>query len=145
MTGTDLDRDARADITDVLVRYASGVDRRDWARFRTCFTSDCEADYGDIGVWRDLDEITDFMERSHALCGRSLHRITNVSIDAADACGAQARCYVDAVIMGPDNRSGMRVCGFYDDDLVHTDSGWRIARRRYTMVHMEPVGDAVIL
>ena len=50
MTGTDLDRAARGDIAEVLVRYATGIDRRDWTLFRTCFTDDCDADYGDIGT-----------------------------------------------------------------------------------------------
>jgi SnoaL-like domain len=54
----ELDVRARLDIADVLVRYASGIDRRDWALFRSCFTDDCMADYGDIGVWHGADEIT---------------------------------------------------------------------------------------
>ena len=37
------------DVADLLVRYATGIDRRDWALFRTCFTGDCEVDYvGDV-------------------------------------------------------------------------------------------------
>ena len=30
----------RADITEVLLRYATGIDRRDWATFRTAFSED---------------------------------------------------------------------------------------------------------
>ncbi len=145
MTKSDVDRAVRADVADVLVRYASGIDRRDWVRFRTCFTDDCEADYGDVGTFHNVDEITDWMERAHELCGHSLHRITNVSVEAVGENNVLARCYVDAIIMGPDNQSGMRVSGFYDDELVHTDSGWRIARRLYTMVHMESVGEGVTI
>ena len=37
--------------------------------------------------------------------------------------------------MGADDAGGAHAAGFYDDDLVRTDDGWRIARRRYTMVH----------
>jgi len=33
-------------ITDVLVRYATGIDTKDWTLFRTCFTNDVSADYG---------------------------------------------------------------------------------------------------
>ncbi len=42
-----IDREVRQDIAEVLVRYATGIDRRDWALLRSCFTDDCEADYGD--------------------------------------------------------------------------------------------------
>ena len=60
----------RQDISDVLIRYASGIDGRDWALFRTVFTADCDVDYGDIGHWRSVEEITDFMDRAHAMAGR---------------------------------------------------------------------------
>ena len=36
-----VDREIRADVADLLVRYASGIDRRDWALLRSCFTDDC--------------------------------------------------------------------------------------------------------
>ena len=47
------------------------------------------------------------------------------------------RCYVDAIVMGPDNLTGIRAVGCYDDELVDTDDGWKIARRRFTMVHLD--------
>ncbi|HXY93327.1 MAG TPA: nuclear transport factor 2 family protein [Acidimicrobiia bacterium] len=131
-----LDREARQDVADVLVRYATGVDRRDWALFRTCFTDDCEADYGDIGVWRGVDEITDWMEQSHAACGHTLHRITNQAVwPSGDGVGA--RSYVDAIIMNGDNVTGVRAVGYYDDELVRTGDGWKIARRHFTMVLLQ--------
>jgi 3-phenylpropionate/cinnamic acid dioxygenase small subunit len=134
-----LSRDDRDEINDVLVRYAIGIDRRDWALFRTCFTSDCEADYGAIGVWHGVEEITEWMEARHAPCGFTLHRLTNVVVASSDV-GATARSYVDALVLGPDNRSGTQGVGIYDDDLVRTAEGWRIARRTFTMVLRRRVG-----
>ena len=132
-----VDRDIRQDVSEVLVRYATGIDRRDWALFRTCFTDDCHADYGDIGVWDGADAITEFMEKSHAALGHTLHRITNQAI-THNGSGVSARSYVDLVAMTPDNRGGMSAVGYYDDELVQTDRGWKIARRRYTMVRLAP-------
>ena len=127
------------EVADVLVRYATAIDRRDWALFRTCFTDDCDADYGDIGRWHGIDAITDWMARTHEPCGHTLHRITNVAVtDHGDT--VTARSYVDALIMFGDNERGTRAAGFYDDELVHADGGWRIARRTFTMVHAERVG-----
>ena len=131
-----LDQQSHQDIADLLVRYATGIDRRDWKLFRSCFTDDCEADYGEIGTWHGADEITDWMRRSHEPCGHTLHRITNVAI-ATDGDGVSARSYVDAVVMFGDNVSGTRAVGFYDDDLVRADGAWKIARRRYTMVLLQ--------
>ena len=96
----DLDRDARQEIADVLVRYATGIDTRDWDLFRTCFTPDCLAEYADIGTWEGVDAITAFMTDSHAGMGPTLHRITNQAI-SAEVDGATARSYVDAISRRP--------------------------------------------
>lgn len=133
------ERDDRQDICDLLVRYATGIDRRDWPLFRTVFTDDCELDYGEIGNWKGVDAVADFMEKVHALAGHTLHRLTNQAI-AIDADSATACTYVDGLIMAGDNNSGVNAIGFYDDEVVRTVAGWRIARRRYTQVRITTVG-----
>ena len=35
----------RLEIDDLLTRYATGVDRKDWDLWETCFTSDAFIDY----------------------------------------------------------------------------------------------------
>ncbi|MQY28734.1 nuclear transport factor 2 family protein [Nocardia aurantia] len=135
-----VDREIRADVTDVLIRYATSVDRRDWDLFRTCFTDDCTADYGEIGVFHDVEGFTERWALVHSHCGPSVHRITNCDIVIGES-GATARCYVDAVVMTPDGRTGSHAVGFFDDELVETARGWRIARRRYTMVLLHTIGN----
>ncbi|HTY30830.1 nuclear transport factor 2 family protein [Mycobacterium sp.] len=135
------ERDDRQDISDLLVRYATGIDRRDWALFRTVFTADCELDYGVIGAWKGVDAVTDFMERVHALAGHTMHRLSNHAI-TVNGDKAAARTYIDGLIMAPDNTSGVNAIGFYDDEIVRTEDGWRISRRRYTQVRLTTVGSA---
>lgn len=125
----------RQDISDLLVRYATGIDRRDWPLFRTVFTPDCHCDYGPIGVWDGIDAVTEFMDAAHAQAGHTLHRITNQVIDV-DGDRATARSYVDVWVMAADNASGVNASGFYDDDIVRTADGWRIARRTFTSVRI---------
>jgi 3-phenylpropionate/cinnamic acid dioxygenase small subunit len=132
------DREARQDIAEVLVRYATGIDRRDWDLFRTCFTDDFRGDYGDLGSWQDVDGITDYMVTSHERMGHTLHRLSNIAV-TVDGDAAEARSYVDAVIMAPDGGSGVNAVGFYDDRLRRTGDGWRIAERHFTMVHVRPM------
>jgi 3-phenylpropionate/cinnamic acid dioxygenase small subunit len=139
VSAPQVDRETRQDVAELLVRYATGIDRRDWSLFRSCFTDDCEADYGDIGRWRDADALTSWMKQSHAACGHTLHRITNQAVER-DGDAVAARSYVDAVVMGPDNATGVRAIGYYDDRLRQGDDGWRIARRTFTMVLLQPVG-----
>ncbi|HEV7583401.1 MAG TPA: nuclear transport factor 2 family protein [Mycobacterium sp.] len=133
------ERDDRQDISDLLVRYATGIDRRDWSLFRTVFTDDCELDYGEIGTWQGVDAVTDFMDTTHAMAGHTLHRLTNQAI-TLDGDKASARTYVDAVIMFGDNQSGVNAWGFYDDEIVRSADGWRIARRRFTQVRITTFG-----
>jgi 3-phenylpropionate/cinnamic acid dioxygenase small subunit len=133
------ERDDRQDIFDLLVRYATGIDRRDWPLFRTVFTDDCELDYGEIGRWTGVDAVADFMEQVHALAGHTLHRLSNQAI-AVDGDQATARTYIDGLILAADNNSGVNAIGFYDDEMVRTPAGWRIARRRYTQVRITTIG-----
>jgi 3-phenylpropionate/cinnamic acid dioxygenase small subunit len=130
------DADVQRAVGEVLVRYATGIDTRDWDLFRTCFTDDCEADYGDIGVWHGAGEITEWMRDSHAPAGLTMHRITN-QVVTQHGDGVRARSYVDAIVMGSDNVHGSRACGYYDDELVLTGGTWKIARRRFTMVLLQ--------
>lgn len=131
-------REDRQDIRDVLIRYATGIDRRDWPLFRTVFTDDCELDYGEIGHWRGVDAVVEFMVAAHEMAGHTLHRITNQAV-SVDGDAATAQAYVDALIMSQDNTSGVNAAGFYDDELVRTDTGWRIRRRRFTTVMVRTV------
>ncbi len=108
--------------------------------FRTVFTDDCELDYGEVGSWQGVDAVTEFMQQAHALAGHTMHRLTNQVI-TVNGDSAQARTYVDALIMLADNSSGVNAVGFYDDDLVRTPTGWRVARRRFTQVRVATVGD----
>ena len=115
--------DPRLDISDLLVRYATGIDRRDWPLFRTVFTDDCELDYGEVGTWKGVDAVTDFMEQTHAMAGRTMHRLTN-----------------QAITVDGDKQAGVNALGFYDDEIVRTPEGWRIARRRFTQVRLTTFG-----
>ncbi len=132
------DRHDRQDIAEVLHRYATGIDRRDWELFATAFTDDCELDYGEIGTWNGADAVVEVMTQMHALAGPTMHRLSNLVI-TVDGDTAQARTYVDGIILGPDSQAGVNALGFYDDRLVRTDAGWRISRRTFTKVRLTPI------
>jgi 3-phenylpropionate/cinnamic acid dioxygenase small subunit len=134
------EREDRLDIADVLVRYATGIDRRDWPLFRTVFTDDCVLDYGEVGSWKGVDAITEFMQQAQSMAGHTMHRLTNQVI-TVDGDTAQSRTYVDALIMMEDSNSGVNAAGFYDDELVRGDDGWRVARRHFIQVRVAQVGD----
>jgi hypothetical protein len=121
----------RADIIDVLVGYATGIDRRDWALFRSLWTDDVDADYGRIGHFRSAEQITEFMAASHARMGSTWHRLSNFDVDV-QGDSATARTYLHAVLNvdKDDPDAWLDVIGHYDDTLVRTPAGWKICRRR---------------
>src|SRR5262249_48598362 len=90
------------------------------------------------------DEITAWMRDMHEPLGPTLHRITNQAV-RPDGERAVSRCYVEALVMMPDNASGTRATGYYDDELVRADEGWKIARRRFTMGLLQLVPDGSII
>ena len=129
------DREDRHDIGELLLRYATGIDRRDWALLRSVFTADCTLDYGAIGHWDGVDAVVEFMRQAHAAAGHTLHRITNPVI-TLHGDRAETRCYVEGLVMVADNTSGVNATGYYDDDIIRTDDGWRIRRRCFTTVRI---------
>jgi ketosteroid isomerase-like protein len=48
-------------VSQTLYRYASSVDKKDWARLRTLFTDDATARYGDYPPLDGADAIVQFV------------------------------------------------------------------------------------
>ena len=74
------------------------------------------------------------MEGAHRQMGATLHRITNIVVESRND-EIVARSYVDAIL--PEAAQGgvtHRAAGYYDDCLVRTSDGWKISRRKFTMV-----------
>ncbi|OAA27737.1 SnoaL-like domain-containing protein [Frankia sp. EI5c] len=119
-------------IREVLIRYSTGIDRRDWPLFRTCWTPDAEADYGHLGHFSGADAITELMVAAHRDLGSTRHQLSNFVIEV-DGDRATASTYVHAVLMlsTSDPNAWIDVVGGYEDDLVRTPEGWRISRRAF--------------
>ena len=137
-----LTTDEKAEIVELLYRYATSLDDRDFVLFRSMWTDDCDIEYEEVGAWQGVDAFTKFMDDIHANCGWSQHRIMNPVVRVEDGV-VRARSYVDAIVMVSE-RKAMRAIGHYDDELVPTPDGWKIARRRFVKRHMRiaPIDEA---
>lgn len=124
----------RHDIIDVLVRYATGIDSKRWALFRTCFTDDVHADYGvDVVVCDGADALTTWMEATHRDMPATNHMMTNFVVEV-DGDHATATTYVHVVLVLDAARSrSVDAVGTYHDRLVRTAEGWRISDRRFVL------------
>jgi SnoaL-like domain len=130
-------------IAEVLIRYATGIDQRDWDLFRTCWTPDVVADYGEIGQFNGVDALTDFMFAAHDGMGPTHHRLTNFAVDI-DTTGdrADVRSYVHAVLIAVpgDSASWVDALGHYDDVFTRTADGWRISDRTVHIARVMTAG-----
>ena len=117
-------------IAEVLVRYATGIDSKDWPLFRSCWTDEIDVDYQQLGRFTSADALTEVMTRLHENMGPTYHRLSNFVI-AVDGDRATARSYVHAVLMlqSDDSTNWVDALGHYDDVFVRTQGGWRIRER----------------
>jgi hypothetical protein len=121
----------RNDIIDTMSRYASGIDRRDAALYRSCFTDDLEVDVSGNGFEQMTADA--WVARALQLVGTfqtTQHIITNHTLAIT---GDEASCaaYLQAQHWNPENF--LLVGGHYDDKLVRTPDGWRICRLQLTI------------
>ena len=118
----------RLAISDVLIRYATALDGRDWELLASCFTDDATLDYDTSGTYgRDA-----FVEHCRAGLARmkaTQHCVTNHVI-STDGDRAHSTSYVIAQHVR-ENDVTFTLGGAYSDDLVRVGTGWRIAGRRF--------------
>ena len=132
-----LTSDERFEILDLMHRYSTGIDTRDWALFQSVFTGDAHVDFG-FAQWTGAKAFTTFMSDTHDPAGRTLHRMTNTIITSTDPL--TVRTYGDALVLQADNTTGTIANAWYDDELTRTDAGMRIGRRTVHMISMRNVG-----
>lgn len=121
----------RQHITEVLYRYASALDGRDWDLLRSCFTEDAIADYLDLGgVKEGIEEIVALCDGALSGLDSSQHLIGNPRVEIAGD-RATASCYLQAqhYLVSPSGANTFLVGGTYVDRLVRTPDGWRIEHR----------------
>ena len=129
MTETLADRIA---IDDVLTRYATAVDARDWDLYRSVFTADAVIDYTSSGGIRGgVTEVTTWLSDALSIFSMSQHLVTNRDIRVTGDTATSRSYFYNP--MGRTKRNGtlelMFVGGFYRDKLRRTADGWRIAER----------------
>ncbi len=118
----------RTEITDVLYRYASCIDRRDTEGVRAVLADDLEAQYGNgpplhggatVAAW--IDEMTqDCLWQHHFL-----------SVYHVDVEGDRAKALVyhtSHQLFAGDPESVHVLIGRYHDELERGTDGWRISK-----------------
>jgi hypothetical protein len=122
----------RLEIQDLLTRYCKAIDTKDWSLLDTCFVPDAHVDYTSSGgVAGAYPEVRAWLAQVLPNFPMSQHTIGNfdVSIDG-DRASSKVHFYNP---MGRPKADGTLslfwIGGFYVDELVRTQDGWRIAKR----------------
>lgn len=122
-----MDRQALADriaVEDLLTRYATAVDRRDWEQYRSIFTADAEIDYTSAGgIAGTVDEIVGFLSTSLEMFEMTQHLVSNIDLEVnGDSATVTAMFNNPMRLTGGDT---WFTGGWYHHDLVRTPDGWR--------------------
>ena len=121
----------RATITDVVNRYATGLDRRDWPLLRSIFTDDIDMEYTSVGIKPGRYSADKWVRNSEVLFagfGPTQHTLTNHAI-TLEGDKAHAVVYMRAEhfiedLAPAENR--WTIGGYYTVDLIRAPAGWKI-------------------
>lgn len=130
---TDARATDRYEIEQLLYRYAWMADQRKWELMDSVFAPGGTIDYtstgGKSGAYRPTLE---WLDRALAAWPLNLHFINNIHVEFHAPEVASSRCYFFAP-MGRKREDGSQEvitnAGYYFDDLVKGEDGWRISKR----------------
>jgi hypothetical protein len=132
----------RAAISDVLLRYATGVDTRDWPLLRSCFTDEIETGFatvpGSVSQRIKADDWVELVRRTLSRMQATQHMITNHVI-TLDADEATCVAYVQARHHLPNDTGGndQVMYGYYTNRFLRCADGWKIRTRKLTVTWNE--------
>ena len=128
MTSGDLTVADKLELHELNCRYADLIDHCDWAGLAEIFTTGATFDITSPGRSRflvGLDAIQHYME--HEARHPAAHHITNVYVDQGEDGSIQLHT---RLLLVQHDRAAES--GEYNDDVVRTAEGWRVAARAYT-------------
>jgi 3-phenylpropionate/cinnamic acid dioxygenase small subunit len=124
----------RLEIEDLLTRYATGVDTKDWDLWESCFTPDAHIDYSAFGgATGGVKEVRAWLAEVMTRFAATQHLVTNrdIRLDGDRATARSGFYNPMAIRTGEgDQRVLFFDGGYYCDELVRTPDGWRIETRR---------------
>ena len=144
------DFEDKAAIIEILNLYAFALDAHRWDLFDRIFTDDVITEVGPAGAaWRDLDTLTREFAAFHKTLDNHQHTMMGHVVHV-DGDKALALTYGNWLLVRNSAEGGPTWLGtgWYDDELIRTERGWRIRHRIARLVSYsgnpnvpEPVGE----
>lgn len=130
----------RIAIADLLARYSTAIDTKNFALLDDVFTEDGIGDYSAAGGIRgNRAEIKDWLGAALGIFSVVQHLVTNVTVEL-DGDRATSTCYLFNPLgwAAEGGRTEMLFCGgIYRDRLVRTPKGWRIRERVIETLYLD--------
>lgn len=128
----------RLEIQECLYRYARAIDTRDFDLLSTVFTADALIHY-DIaeGIKLHRGEMITWLRNALQIFAATQHVISNPQIEL-DGDIARSTCYLTGTHVQEKLDGGDSLVvegGFYTDDHVRSEAGWRIQRRTLRRIY----------
>lgn len=118
----------RLDIAANLSRYTYGCDTKDYDLIASAFTADASIDYDSLPPFeRGLPDFIESCRQTLTQLKSTQHFVGNLDVNV-DGDRAHCTSYVQATHVA-DNGHMFVGAGRYDDDLIRTPDGWKIAAR----------------
>jgi len=117
-------------IIAVVNLYAFAVDTQRWELFDRVFTEDAHLDFGGGYGWNDRASLKRDFALAHGMFKSTQHVTTNHLV-TIETDRAHCISYVTGHFLRdlPGGTAMFESGGWYDDSLVRTAEGWRIAER----------------
>ncbi|HJQ15823.1 MAG TPA: aromatic-ring-hydroxylating dioxygenase subunit beta [Allosphingosinicella sp.] len=152
------DTSFREEVLDLVSREARYLDRRLWDEWLDLYVDDAVFW---VPAWKDEENLTADPDREvsmmyydgrirlseriwRARSGQSLastplhrtmHSISNIALEQSDVATASLSSNWSTHIFDPKDKSQHVLFGFYEHGLVHTETGWKIARKKIVILN----------
>jgi ketosteroid isomerase-like protein len=120
----------RIALQDVMLKYAAGVDERDFDLYASCFMENVEVvDFGEAPI-NGRDEWVEYVKGALDNYGPTQHML-GPQLATVDGDNAHCRTDVQALhyLKQPEGEI-LTLWATYETDMVRTDEGWKISRHR---------------
>lgn len=122
----------RAEISDVVIKYATALDRHDWGLMRSILSDPVAIDYSSFDPDLDLEmPAAEWIDRIRGLEGfDATQHISANHVHILNGDEATCVSYMQAAhfLNRPDGQHACVLYGYYTNRLIRTDAGWKIRK-----------------
>jgi hypothetical protein len=118
----------RLDVTDVIYRYASAIDRFDHEGIRGTLAGDLRAQYGNAEPLTGGDAVAGWIAEAIAPVIWQHHLLSVYHVDVRGDQASALVYHTSHQVFADDPKSAKVLVGRYHDELTRTPDGWKISK-----------------